>query len=107
MALYSTTALGRMVPYGRWGDVHRDLVLKILYDYGMSPFNVAHDFLGLLPLANACGLAPNQTQFASDALVTEGLVERPPAAAGAEPRYRITGPGAQYVQNLGAQAALP
>ncbi len=107
MAIYYETALGRQVPQHEWGTVLKDLVLKVLHDFRMSPFNPNNLPMTKVQLANAAGLSPNEADATAEALVTEGFVERIQEPNGAA--YRITGKGVIFVRNVpqGLASILP
>src|SRR5438105_1161845 len=97
MAIYVTTALGRSVPQHEWGTILDDLILKVLYDFRMSPFNKSNAPLTLTQLANAAGVSPNDASAHAESLAADGLVEV--IRLGEEPAYKITGKGVTFVRN--------
>jgi hypothetical protein len=96
---YVTTALGRMVPEHEQGTAFQDLVLKILFDYRMSPFNSANTPMPLSSLAKTARADPGQvrTVAVSLAALAPPLVERLTLQGEA---FRITGSGVVFVQNV-------
>ena len=99
MATYITTALGRDVPAYEAGTVLQDLVLKVLFDFRMSPFNGNNVPLGRMALSMATRISPQEVDAVAEALHQEGKVERIVPAKG-EPSYKITGPGVVFVRNM-------
>jgi len=97
MAFYHTTALGRMVPASELGTVLEDLVLKVLHDFRMSPFNRSNAPLDETGLADAANLSPQQATALAESLARKGLVEQ---AGTRPPAFRISGSGVVFVMNL-------
>ncbi len=101
--IYQTTALGRMVPESDAGTALQDLILKLLYDYRMSPFNAGNVPLKLSAIVEAARVETKLIHAIADSL-TEGstpLVEKQQFQG--EDAYRITGNGVVFVQNAGSQ----
>lgn len=95
-----TTALGREVPIEDWTSLHRDTILKVLYEYRMSAFNPNDEPLALTALCNATGLSPADTTGLCEQLRQQGLVDAVP-----DGRYRVTDAGVGLVRN--APGRLP
>jgi len=95
---FRTTALGRMVPENEFGTDLQDLVLKLLFDYRMSPFNSSNAPMPLSSLAGAARVDPKRVEVIAQSLreLSPPLVERVEFQGGA---YRITGQGVLFVQN--------
>ena len=95
---FRTTALGRMVPENEFGTDLQDLILKLLFDYRMSPFNSSNAPMPLSSLAGAARVDPKRVEVIAESLreLSPPLVERVEFQGGA---YRITGQGVLFVQN--------
>jgi predicted transcriptional regulator len=98
MAIYVTTALGRDVPQHEWGTVVEDLVLKVLHDFRMSPFNPNNQPMTRTQLANASGLSPQEAEATAEALAEKGYVRK--VQSHPEPSFSITGAGVTFVRNM-------
>jgi hypothetical protein len=98
--LYVTTPLGRMVPQHETGTVFQDLVLKILFDYRMSPFNSANVPLTLSALAKTARADAKEVRAIVESLtrLQPPLVEQ--SRFQGEDAYSITGNGVVFVQNI-------
>ena len=103
--LTQTTALGRTVPAHEGGAAFQDLVLKLLFDYWMSPFNSGKAPMPLPSLAKAARADAKEVQAVADSLaeISPPLVEKVDFQGGA---YRITSSGVVFAQNA-ASANLP
>ena len=95
------TALGRLVPAHEVQTVLEDAVLRILFDYRMSPQNPNNVPMKLSEIARAVPAEPQLVTAALDAMREQAqpLVEE----AGPfqqEPTFRITGSGVRFVRNM-------
>lgn len=102
---YVTTALGRVVPPDQVRMAFQDLVLKVLFDYGTSPFNATNVPWKLSSLATSLRAEAKDVQAVADSLVEAQppLLER--LVLEGEPAYRVTGNGIVFVENLPQRAA--
>ena len=98
--IFVTTALGRMVPQDQVGTVLEDLVLKVLFDYRMSPFNASNSPMPLSALAKSTGIDPKLAAAYAESLSASGLVEKYPQKFMGSDAFRITGKGVVEVQNV-------
>lgn len=91
---YVTTALGREVPAEDWAALHRDTILKVLHDYGTSPFNAGNLPLSVTPLVNATGLSAADVASLCEQLRVDGFVDV------VEPgQFRVTARGIVEARN--------
>ncbi len=84
-----TTSLGRVLPLERWRDVHKDTILKILYDLRTID---SSGVLTLGVLSAATGLSPDQTRELCKEL-------SPYVDAVGAGTYRISEKGASFVED--------
>ena len=89
-----------MVPENEVGTDFQDLILKLLFDYRMSPFNSSNAPMPLSSLAGAARVDPKKVEAIADSLkeLSPPLVEKVNFQGSA---YRITGQGVLFVQNAG------
>ena len=87
-----------MVPENEVGTDLQDLILKVLFDYRMSPFNSSNTPMPLSSLAGAARVDPKRVEVIADSLrdLSPPLVEK---VAFQGVAYRITGQGVLFVQN--------
>jgi hypothetical protein len=89
-----------MVPEHEAGTVLQDLVLKILFDYRMSPFNSGRVPMTLSSVAKAARVGAKTIGAVADSLaeLSPPLVEI--LEFQGEPAYRLSGSGVVFVQNV-------
>jgi hypothetical protein len=94
-----------MIPENEVGTDFQDLVLKLLFDFRMSPFNRTNLAMPLSTLAKSARAEPKEVEAIADSLVEQKpqLVEK--VRSPYEPAFRITGQGVVFVQNA-AQGLL-
>jgi len=97
---FLTTALGRTVPEGQIGTVLEDLILKVLFDYRMSPFNASNTPMALSALAKAAMIDEKLALAFAEALSQKGLVEKHPQKLMGKDAFRISGTGVVEVHNV-------
>lgn len=98
MTRFVTTAIGREVPQQDWETLMRDLVLKVLHDFRLSPFNPDNVPMTVTELASASGLSQQEAQVAAEALERDHFLE-PVLQAPLSVGYRITSQGLVFVRN--------
>ncbi len=95
------TALGRLVPTHEFQTVLEDAVLRLLFDYRMSPQNPNNVPMKLPDIVRAVSSDAQQVVAAIDALRESAppLVEECAQFQG-ERAFRITGSGVRFVRNM-------
>jgi hypothetical protein len=100
MEMY-TTALGRLVPTSMRQTVLEDEILRLLFDYRLSPQNPNNVPMKLSDISRGVSVAENLVVAAIDALREKrpALVEEREKFQ-QERTYSITGTGVGFVRNM-------
>jgi hypothetical protein len=96
-----TTALGRLVPTSELQTVLEDSIVKLLFDYRMSPQNPSNVPMKLSDIARAVSADTALVVAALDGLRENSppLVEEREVFQG-ERTYSLTGTGVRFVRNM-------